>query len=224
MKIHDLAHYLINTSKGVFYENDGDRLQRYPLSFRVGSGKATYYKASRKSMWSGAWERQITIGKKMITSKLSSYSEASLWRTANEITKYHYFKGLLTPQTLLSHTLLHEYAHYVQETSGLRRPGAVHDSGFYRCLSDLYQSGLADKLYFELCKSEEFVALTFSKNKPAEYIENNFTVGQTVSFDYKSQSQTAIILRVNRTRLTVILPCGLRMYVPKKLVTVVKAI
>ncbi len=213
-----LAVCLLQTADHVFLTYDLCHRQSYPLIFRVGVGKATYYQSSRNTLWQSQPKRQITIGAKMVQDKLSSINKARLWRTAKEINTMRYWDGKLTPQTLLCHTLLHEYAHYHQETKGYRRENSVHDAGFYRCLDALYEGPVAQSLMHALMDHNAFSELDFAESDEAIGPANaHFYVGQIISFDYAKETHVATILRVNKVRLTVELKSGSRMYVPKSL-------
>jgi hypothetical protein len=213
-----LAAFLLQTADHVFLTYDDSHRQNFPLTFRVGVGKATYYQSVRNTFWQSQPKRQITIGAKMVQDKLSSINKASLWRTAKEINTMRYWDGKLTPQTLLCHTLLHEYAHYHQETKGYRRANSVHDAGFYRCLDALYAGPVAQSLMNALMAHNAFCELDFVESDEATGPANShFAVGQIISFDYAKETHVATILRVNKVRLTVELKSGSKMYVPKSL-------
>tara|TARA_B100002049_G_scaffold204909_1_gene164723 strand:+ start:13251 stop:13778 length:528 start_codon:yes stop_codon:yes gene_type:complete len=129
------------------------------LEFRVGSGKATYHSSPR--LRTGVRKHQITYGVKMIASKLTSRNVAMKWRTGKEIKCMGYYDKNVTMQTLLAHTILHEYAHFYQTLTGGREYGSVHNDEFYRILNRLHECGLADDLLDWLMQHDIFRNMSF---------------------------------------------------------------
>jgi hypothetical protein len=210
-----IAALLVNTAQGLLSEFDAASLTRYPVTFRAGSGKATYFKASRVSGWSLSEVLIITIGAGMVIDKANSREHASRWRTGKEILSRGYWQGELTLQSVLVHTVMHEYAHYHQYIKGLRRPGSVHDDGFYQCLDALYASALPQQLMQALTEHLDFAQLSFANTDNDPVDVPTAVQGDEVLFTYKNQHLWARIVRVNRTRYTVRLACDSMMYVPK---------
>ena len=217
-----IASLLIDTAQAIITEHDPHTIAQHPLIFRVGSGKATYFKASRQSRWSLREMRVITIGAGMVVDKAISREHASRWRTGKEILGRAYWQGELTLQSVLAHTILHEYAHYLQHIRGLRRHGSVHDAGFYHCLDALYATQLPQYLMQALNADAEFAQLRFEKNVAEVIHVPSVKHGDEVMFAYRGEQQWGTIVRVNRTRHTVRLACDTKMYVPKSLILAVR--
>lgn len=158
-----IAELMVTASETVLYSKHKAWVQmKHPgvsLKFRVGTGKATYHSSPVNNV--GPRKHQITYGVKMVASKHSSYSQAILWTTGKEILLKGYFDKRVTLQTLLAHTILHEYAHFYQVLSGGRTRGSVHNEKFYRILNQLHECGLSNELLYYLMENEEYRKMKF---------------------------------------------------------------
>ncbi len=194
---------------------------------RAGDGLKTYHKFDRRNQ-----THSITIGKKMILEKLGR-ARASGWLSFKELERYGYYKEI-TPVTLIAHTLIHEYAHALQTSQGARTPGSVHNHVFYAILASLHGKygqfvlerveGAFDRMGW----SKDFVAskgLTLTETAPpggklplsaytttvnptAADPMDNFSHGDTVSFDFRGSVHTGTIIKMNPARAKVQTPIG----------------
>lgn len=113
------------------------------LELKVGSGKKTYL--SHKRDISNDACMTLTYGKLMVASK-SNPDSLCEWLSSREVYERRYFNRELNLLNVLSHTVAHEFAHFVQNILGRRYDGSVHNREFYTILDRVHSSGEADKI------------------------------------------------------------------------------
>lgn len=160
-----IAKILIKASEEVLIEPNLSWFKsKYPsseISFRVGSGKRTYFSSEYGSI-SGS----ITYGVKMIESCLESYNVASGWTHGKEIINRKYYNGILTPHNCLAAVALHEVAHYYQHLIYERKFGSVHNKEFYKILDKMHNNGKGEEVLNFLMRYDFFSDINFRlKNK-----------------------------------------------------------
>ncbi|WP_242674478.1 hypothetical protein [Marinobacter halodurans] len=171
------------------------------LKCRAGSGQATYHKFDPHSR-----RHTITYGRQMVMAKFGGASSQG-WLSTREIQGRDYFDGEVSTCNLLAHTCCHEFAHLLQNVSGERLHGSVHNAAFYRILDELHASaGAAAVRAFLLEKSRQqgielpqsIMALVDVRDQMAR-----FAVGDTVQFGHAPRQREGRIIRVNRRTCTV---------------------
>ena len=175
-----------------------ERVTDVNLVFRVGSGKSTYHRHVK-----GDCNHVITFGAKMVQDKFDP-ENARRWKTAREIQKRGYCDSL-TLLNLLSHTIMHEFAHFMQVCLGRVYRGSIHNEAFYEILENAYRSGAAEKvrerLQFE-CE-QAGLELVFHKSRQSSSEITAFKPGDIVFFKHKGKAISAIVEKINRETLTV---------------------
>ncbi len=119
---------------------------RYPgtsLTVRVGSGKKTCL--THHHNLSVNAEMTLTYGVRMIQEKTQP-DLMCRWRTALEVHARRYYGGELNLLNVLSHTMAHEFGHFVQNILGRRYSGSVHNDEFYTILDRIHSSGEGIKI------------------------------------------------------------------------------
>ncbi len=141
---------LLSTVLWPHYE--GWVLERAPgieLATRVGSGRATYHRASRQG------GHLIVFGWKMIQQKSQGWETAVRWTSGRELALRNYFQGRIELGTLLAHAVCHEFAHLIQTVTGGRRRGSVHNAAFYKVLDEMHANGMAEQVLKGLCATAD---------------------------------------------------------------------
>lgn len=113
------------------------------LTLRVGSGKKTYLSHRRDTTNNASMT--LTYGKMMVVSK-SDPDKLCQWLSSREVHDRRYYNGELNLLNVLSHTIAHEFGHFVQVILGRRYEGSVHNPEFYTILDRIHGSGEADKI------------------------------------------------------------------------------
>ncbi len=113
------------------------------LTVRLGSGSKTCLTHARDVRRNA--DMTLTYGIKMIADK-SDPESICKWLTAKEVHQRKYFQGEINLLNVLTHTMAHEFGHFVQVILGRRYDGSVHNPEFYTILDRIHQSGEADKL------------------------------------------------------------------------------
>lgn len=136
-----------------------------PVSFRIGTGKATNHRSSQR----GARHHRITIGVLCIQDHISG--PVHEWRHVREIREQGLNRGD-TVAGLLCHVLLHEAAHAVQVARGGRTHRSVHNDAFYTALRELNAHPMAEKVHHHLAPvlaelGDQVLALHDPARKPA---------------------------------------------------------
>lgn len=209
-----LANLMVKASIDVLYKQHLPWLKnKYPkvsLRFRVGSGEATNHKFFADKIYNS--EHSITFGALMVASKLNSRDHGASWTTGKEIKDRGYFNGRLSMQSLLVHTILHEYAHFYQSLRDGYTKGSVHNDSFYEILDRLYTSGLAQDVYNWMMQFDIFKNCKFTVDTPIEnptpknrYRKSQFKPGNVVVFQDSNTKKKlqARVLRLNTKTLTV---------------------
>jgi len=114
-------------------------LSSVTLNTRVGRGLKTYCRFKPQA---GA---VITFGQMMVIDQLRP-GQAQRWLTGREMLNRGYFAGVLTPATVFSHVVLHEYAHVEQVMTGGRSRNSVHNAPFYAILDEYYALDLHNEV------------------------------------------------------------------------------
>lgn len=113
------------------------------LIVRVGSGRKTYL--SHHHNLSVNAEMTLTYGVKMVAEKAQPELMCR-WLTARELHERRYFGGELNLLNVLTHTIAHEFGHFVQNVLGRRYDGSVHNDEFYTILDRIHSSGEGDRI------------------------------------------------------------------------------
>jgi hypothetical protein len=113
------------------------------LKFRVGSGKKTYLRHQRDLADDA--RMTITYGSQMVASKTDPVAMCR-WLSSREIHKRRYYDGELNLLNILSHTIAHEFGHFVQVILGRSYSGSVHNAEFYTILDRIHSGGEGDKI------------------------------------------------------------------------------
>lgn len=150
------------------------RIPTVSLKIRAGTGKATYLahpviQGSSKSK--RPFECTLTYGVKMIESKCKS-NEALGWLSAREIVSRNYYQGEVSLLNLLSHTIIHEFGHFIQCLMGERTDNSVHNDAFYAILDRAHSRGHGEKVrqaLHELCLKDgiDLSSINFEKELQA---------------------------------------------------------
>ncbi|GAA3949787.1 hypothetical protein [Allohahella marinimesophila] len=178
----------------------------HDLLCRPGVGRATYHRfdsASRRHL--------IVFGQKMIVDKWQSVVNGTgaleRWLTVREIRRRGYFDGLVSLESVLLQTCLHEFAHLLQTVDRKRRYGSVHNEAFYTHLQRLHDTvdlNLARSQLRELLPQQLVGAPCFQQSiEKAEATQRsrsaqNFAAGDRVVFHYRQQLVQAVVLKQNR--------------------------
>ena len=197
---HKIAEILCNATEVVLWSQylrlpDFKQCQ---LETRIGWGQATYCKRVENRFI-------ITYGQRMVESKRDR-SVAKAWLTGREILRQGYFSAELTFLNLMAQTVLHEYAHLLQDLRQGRRRGQVHTPGFYRILTELHADGLGESVrtFIEQRCSQLKISLMFERDSSeATTQRESFVVGDSVCFDYQDREVSGVVRRVNRKSITV---------------------
>jgi hypothetical protein len=171
------------------------------LVCRVGSGQATYHRYEPRHK-----QHQITYGKRMILDKFQP-DRASGWLSSREIRQRGYFEGQVTTLNLLAHTCCHEFAHLLQQVSGKRYRGSVHNRYFYSILDQLHQNGGAQETRRQLAIHAKEADMPMPHEVMPELDEgrpfNQWHKGNTVGFMAGKKPVEGKVIRVNRKTCTV---------------------
>jgi predicted SprT family Zn-dependent metalloprotease len=188
------------------------------LVCRVGSGQATYHRYEPKRK-----QHQITYGKRMILDKFQP-DRASGWLSSREIRQRGYFEGQVTTLNLLAHTCCHEFAHLLQQVSGKRYRGSVHNRDFYTILDQLHQSGGAQETRRQLAATAEKADMPMPHKVMPELDEgrpfNQWSRGDRVGFMAGKKPVEGKVIRVNPKTCTIEgvgVSRGMRYRVPPRL-------
>lgn len=192
---------MIHASKEVVHKFCQDWLaEKHPnvkLDFVVGSGKRTYHMKIKLN------EHCITYGQGMIKSKLSSQKKCREWLTAREIIDRNYFGGVITIQNTLVHTILHEYAHFIQVLTGGRGHRSVHNDSFYRILDRMYTRNTHEAVKSFMMRFPEFAELDFLEEDDPTY-SGIIRIGNTVTFrDKKDKIISGTVIGNKGKRISV---------------------
>lgn len=178
--------------------------QRAPVSTltcRVGSGQATYHRFDPHRN-----QHLITYGKRMVVDKFQP-ERAVGWLSSREIRRRGYFDGQVSTLNLLAHTCCHEFAHLLQQVSGKRYRGSVHNQHFYRILDDIHDTGDALRVREQLALKAEALGVGLPVqviDAPAsQRLSEHWSVGDRVGFRAGRQRVEGKITRVNRKTCTV---------------------
>lgn len=135
-KLSDIADVMIECVNDIlfpYYQQEISHKYSHSLKTSMGSGTRTYHCKKSRS------EHIIVFGKKMILSKNLSEFESFRFLSYHEIKKYGFYDGVISPKTLLAHTAIHEFAHYIQVLRGERYYGSVHNPAFYEILTEIHE-------------------------------------------------------------------------------------
>lgn len=172
MNINDIANVLGECVDEIlfpfYYQNETSHQYRHTLTTLVGSGRRTYHQKKNSN------QHIIVFGKKMISSKLKSITDASKWLTFQENKKYNFFNGEITVLTLLSSVVIHEFGHYLQTVRGHRLYRSVHNAEFYKILNELHDSGFGERVLDYLKNDIRTSDLKFISDKPIPAVPNKF--------------------------------------------------
>lgn len=190
-----VCEVLVETTQQVLWPKLGRWASSYvwPLSCRVGAGKATYYR-------SRAGSNLIVYGRKMVASKIGG--EKKHWLSSKEITQRGYFGGDDNLLNVFAHTACHEFAHLLQVHHRGRRYGSVHNAAFYHYLDDIHSSGLADEVQRDVMARLALrqVSLVEKPSLPTPTAVSSLptiTQGQTILFEDRGKIKEAVVMRVN---------------------------
>ena len=112
-----------------------NRLPGVELGFRVGRGRRTCLAHSNDHAVDA--QMTITYGLQMIKDKTDP-SVMCHWLSTKEVYKRGYYHGELNLLNVLSHTIAHEFGHFVQVVLGRRYDGSVHNDEFYQILDRIH--------------------------------------------------------------------------------------
>lgn len=224
-KSHLIANLLIDATENVLMKNIETWMKaNHPLkklTYRVGSGKRTYHKKINNN------NNIIVYGKKMIESKLKSQKSCEKWLTGKEILSRNYFNGKITIQTSLCATIIHEFAHFIQNIKGYRSYGSVHNEHFYKILDNMHKDGVAQKVYDYVIKNQMFKELKFNQNEDvissnthtSAFSKDDFKVNDVFYFKSSNGKDILdIVVKANPKRLL-----GINYSVPYSIITKVES-
>jgi len=206
---NQVANLMTRATSEILWPLYKDRIcERSPdasLTTRISRGKGTYHKKLSFT------HHQITYGLRMIADMMGTKSAACSWASSREIQRFDFFKGEVTPLTLLAQSVCHEFAHLIQVVEGRRWKGSQHNSYFYSVLDDIYEDGVAflvrDFIMAE-CEKQNIDILTFV---PEELVSDVpevervvFRVGDRVHFQTKTGEKIeGHVRRVNAKSVSV---------------------
>lgn len=179
------ASYKIVKEKYRSYVDENFTSYVHSLDFVAGRGRRTSHKKR-------GTKHIITYGVKAVVSKMQSKQIASRWLSGREIVDMGFFGGELTLKNSLIHTIIHEYAHYLQVLEGGRTKNSIHNCYFYSVVRRLYDDGLAVELsaYFdnnpvlkELCFKDVINSDIAPNDNTDIYSPQTVNKGDVVKFD-----------------------------------------
>lgn len=141
----------------------------------------------------------------MIASKFKAH-EIHDWLTSREISRYKYFDGEITLLNVLTHTICHEFSHFIQQIHGQSFRGSIHNSYFYTILDSFYSNFTADKVRSELairCQQKQ-IQLEFDNSKLPLSIQTHYQKDDKISFQHGNKTRHGVITNVNRKTVTVV--------------------
>jgi len=201
-----LADHLckLATQMHIWRSKNDPRLNGVYLETRVGTGKKTYCQIPHDD------RARITFGRNMVADKLTP-GRAQLWLTGKEIRARNYFDGQLSLENTLTHTVLHEYAHLEQYLNGDLRAYSVHNAEFYAVLDAYYTQGLHLRIRDRLrvAADSELLSRDLYCQPVPRHVANpsaqlcDFSCGDYVDYDGRFGVFEAVVLRVNRKRITI---------------------
>ncbi len=166
------------------------------LTFKAGRGKRTYHRG-------GNPDHIITIGKKCVEENFLSPLTASKWLHFREIIDRGYFDRQISPSTMLTGILCHEFAHFVQVLLGARPRGSVHNDAFYKILDRIHHNGHAEKIRNTLLTHLSNLSL---KDQFLEEEFPNFkypNINDTVEIPYLEGTLFGKIRAINGSNVTI---------------------
>jgi len=179
----------------------------HTLCFVKGHGVKTYHR--RKDSYSDYKRHVITFGVKMVALKVSSKQRAASCLTGSEILNMHFLGGELTLKNVLIHTIVHEFAHYLQVIAGDRHRRSVHNDAFYSIVRRLYDEGLGEALITFFDTDPVLKELCFATNNgdldaqasTEIFSRHNIDVGNVVVFTGRIRGKGTLSLQGTVTRI-----------------------
>lgn len=135
----------------------------FKIESKVGSGKATNCRVFRRQNFA-----LLTFGKKMVESKSLSRRHAANWTTGGEILNKGYYGGDLTLKKVITHTVIHEFAHIIQILGEGRERGKMHTPYFFKVMDRMYQAKVHELIFNFLDEYKDFKELDFISDEDAD--------------------------------------------------------